>query len=133
MGTADFAKLAASRSEIDWSDADILGMLVKRIANISAPLADYCRRARNPFDRDETPGLLPKPPTRRLELVRHSAGGDDGYRLLAPIVSGSGRCRSISSSRYPKPGPATVDRSSRPRALRYSPGCTAASGAEASG
>ena len=46
MGTADFAKLAANRSELAWSDANLLGMLVKRIANTSAPLADYCRGAR---------------------------------------------------------------------------------------
>ena len=60
MGTADFAKLAANRSELEWSDADILGMLVKRIANTSVRLADYCRRARISFTQDEALGLLPK-------------------------------------------------------------------------
>ena len=76
MGTADFAKLAANRSELDWSDADILGMLVKRIANTSAPLADYCRRARISFDRDETLGLLPKieKPESAYPLLERFAG-----------------------------------------------------------
>ena len=60
MGTANFAKLAANRSELEWSDADILGMLVKRIANTSVRLADYCRRARISFTQDEALGLLPK-------------------------------------------------------------------------
>ena len=60
MGTADFAKLAANRSELEWSDADILGMLVKRIANTSVRLADYCRRARISFTQDEALGLPPK-------------------------------------------------------------------------
>lgn len=60
MGTADFAKLAATRAELIWSDTAILGMLVKRIANTSESLADYCRGARLSFERDSTLGLLPK-------------------------------------------------------------------------
>ena len=63
MGTADFAKLAANRSELAWSDANLLGMLVKRIANTSAPLADYCRGARIAFSQDE-----------RLDCCRRSSG-----------------------------------------------------------
>lgn len=76
MGTADFAKLAANRSELQWSDADILGMLVKRIANTSTPLADYCRRAKISFDRDDTLGLLPKieKPQNAYPLLERFAG-----------------------------------------------------------
>ena len=59
MGTADFAKLAANRAILDWSDSAILGMLVKRIANTSDELASYCQGARVPFEEDETLGLVP--------------------------------------------------------------------------
>ena len=75
MGTADFAKLAANRSELAWSDANLLGMLVKRIANTSAPLADYCRGARIAFSQDEALGLLPK-----IERPEHA------YPLLERIA-----------------------------------------------
>ena len=76
MGTADFAKLAANRSELGWSDTAILGMLVKRIANTSEALADYCRGARIAFDRDETLGLLPKidKPEHAYPLLERIAG-----------------------------------------------------------
>ena len=60
MGTADFAKLAATRAELAWPDTALLGMLVKRIANTSEALADYCRGARLTFAQDSTLGLLPK-------------------------------------------------------------------------
>lgn len=83
MGTADFAKLAANRSELAWSDANLLGMLVKRIANTSAPLADYCRGARIAFSQDAALGLLPK-----IERPEHA------YPLLERIAGqymGAGR------------------------------------------
>ena len=83
MGTVDFAKLAANRSELAWSDANLLGMLVKRIANTSAPLADYCRGARIAFSQDEALGLLPK-----IERPEHA------YPLLERIAGqymGAGR------------------------------------------
>ena len=87
MGTADFAKLAANRSELDWSDTAILGMLVKRIANTSDALAEYCRGARLSFEQDETLGLLPrieKPDTAYPLLERFAgeymgAGRKKGY------------------------------------------------------
>lgn len=60
MGTADFAKLAANRAELTWTDAAILGMLVKRIANTSEDLGAYCRGARIVFDDDEQLGLVPR-------------------------------------------------------------------------
>lgn len=60
MGIADFAKLAANRAELVWSNAAILGMLVKRIANTSELLEEYCRGARIKFDRDEHLGIVPR-------------------------------------------------------------------------
>ena len=60
MGTADFAKLAATRAELRWSDAALLGMLVKRIANASDGLAEYCKGARIKFENDDVLGLLPR-------------------------------------------------------------------------
>ena len=59
MGTADFAKLAANRAELEWSDAALLAMLVKRIANTSAGLAAYCRGARIRFTEHDVLGLVP--------------------------------------------------------------------------
>ena len=60
MGTADFAKLAAKRAELAWSDAALLAMLVKRIANTSGRLAAYCRSARIRFDEHRVLGLIPE-------------------------------------------------------------------------
>ena len=60
MGTADFAKLAANRAELEWSDAALLAMLVKRIANTSERLAAYCSGARIRFERDDSLGLIPQ-------------------------------------------------------------------------
>lgn len=60
MGTADFAKLAANRAELEWSDAALLAMLVKRIANTSERLAAYCRSARIRFEEDDALGLIPE-------------------------------------------------------------------------
>ena len=75
-GNSDFAKLAATRSELAWSDADVFGMLIKRIANTSAELAEYCRRARISFDQDETLGLVPRieTPERAHPLLKRVAG-----------------------------------------------------------
>ena len=76
MGTADFAKLAANRVELNWPDAAILGMLVKRIANTSDGLAEYCRKARIGFDRDDRLGLVPRvdDPDQARPLVERMAG-----------------------------------------------------------
>ena len=60
MGTADFAKLAANRAELVWSDAALLAMLVKRIANTSGGLAAYCRGARIRFSEHRVLGLIPE-------------------------------------------------------------------------
>lgn len=71
MGTADFAKLAANRAELVWSDAALLGMLVKRIANTSEHLATYCRGAGIRFVEHDVLGLIPE--------IREPR---DAYRLL---------------------------------------------------
>ena len=47
---ADLIKLAANRAEITWSDRNLYTMLVKRIANASGRLAEYCRQSRVKFD-----------------------------------------------------------------------------------
>ena len=62
MGTADFAKLAANRAELVWSNAAILGMLVKRIANTSSELAEYCRGTKTKigFEQHARLGLIPR-------------------------------------------------------------------------
>ena len=60
LGTADFAKLAADRAELKWTDTALLAMLVKRIANTSEDLATYCQRSRVRFEEDDTLGLIPR-------------------------------------------------------------------------
>ncbi len=60
MGTADFAKLAANRAELVWSDAALLAMLVKRIANTSKGLSGYCRSAGIRFHEHAVLGLIPE-------------------------------------------------------------------------
>ena len=83
MGTADFAKLAANRSELSWSDTAILGMLVKRIANTSEELARYCRAARLSYEEDEILGLLP--------IVENPEGVYPLLERLAGEYMGAGR------------------------------------------
>lgn len=41
-GGADFAKLAANRAELAWSDLNLHGLLVRRLANSGGELAEYC-------------------------------------------------------------------------------------------
>lgn len=87
MGSADFAKLAANRAEMAWSDAALLGMLVKRIANTSEDLADYCRKAKIQFREDKVLGLVPvvekpadvHPLLERLGGQHMGAGTKKGY------------------------------------------------------
>lgn len=45
-GGADLYKLAASRVELSWADRDLYAMLLKRIANTDAGLADYLKGAK---------------------------------------------------------------------------------------
>ena len=56
---ADLIKLAANRAEITWSDRNLYGMLVKRLANTSENLRLYCEDARVAFKRDDDLGLIP--------------------------------------------------------------------------
>ena len=60
-GGADLAKLAAGRVELTWSDRQLYGMLLRRIANTSEGLAAYVRGAKNSVDwsEDRDMGLLP--------------------------------------------------------------------------
>jgi hypothetical protein len=57
---ADLIKLAANRAEITWSDRNLYAMLVKRIANASERLAEYCRQSRLKFNLDQDLGLIPE-------------------------------------------------------------------------
>ena len=102
MGTADFAKLAANRAELAWSDAALLAMLVKRVANTSEGLAAYCRGGRIHFRRHEVLGLIPQigepahahPLLERLSGEFMGAGKKKGYVrnwVLAHLRDGNGR------------------------------------------
>ncbi|MHB8419866.1 MAG: hypothetical protein ACYDCL_17460 [Myxococcales bacterium] len=44
LGGADFAKLAANRAELTWSDRNLYEMLVKRVANRDEKLLEYCQK-----------------------------------------------------------------------------------------
>ena len=57
---ADLSNLAANRAEISWSDRNLYAMLVKRIANFSQDLEDYCRRSRLEFEEDSDLWLIPR-------------------------------------------------------------------------
>ena len=101
MGTADFAKLAATRAELRWPDAALLGMLVKRIANASDGLAEYCKGARIRLDSDDVLGRTPRigtpddafPLLRRLAGDYMGAGEKKGFVrnwILAHLRDGNG-------------------------------------------
>ena len=102
MGTADFAKLAANRAELAWSDAALFAMLVKRIANTSDELAAYCRGARVRLDEHGALGLMPEikepqdayPFLERLSGEFMGAGEKKGFVrnwLLAHLRDGNDR------------------------------------------
>lgn len=59
-GGADLAKLAANRAELTWSDRNLYAMLLKRVANTSPGLREYCEAARVRFDEDPDLGWLPR-------------------------------------------------------------------------
>lgn len=61
LGGADLAKLAANRADLSWSRAQLFAMLIKRMANTSPELYQYCRSAQIRF-REENPllGHLPQ-------------------------------------------------------------------------
>lgn len=56
---ADLAKLAANRAEITWSDRNLYGMLVKRLANASPDLRTYCLDANIQFREDTDLASIP--------------------------------------------------------------------------
>ncbi|MCY4635954.1 MAG: hypothetical protein OXG04_15850 [Acidobacteria bacterium] len=102
MGTADFAKLAANRAELEWSDAALFAMLVKRMANTSEQLAAYCRSARIRFEKDHVLGLIPEieepreahPLLERLSGEFMGAGKKKGFVrnwVLAHLRDGNNR------------------------------------------
>ena len=57
---ADLIKLTANRAEINWSDRNLYAMLIKRIANASDRLADYCRESKVSFVEDRDLGFIPR-------------------------------------------------------------------------
>ncbi len=65
---ADISKLAGNRAELSWSDRNLYSMLVKRIANTSDSLREYCLRSRVEFEEDKTLGFIPI--VRKAEDVR---------------------------------------------------------------
>ena len=59
--SADLPKLAANRAELSWSDRNLYALLVKRIANSSPRLEQYCRDARIVLKpADPVLGVLPE-------------------------------------------------------------------------
>lgn len=60
--TADFAKLAANRVELTWSDRNLYAMWIKRLANLSDGWLAYCRAAGIAFESDQTLGWIPQLP-----------------------------------------------------------------------
>jgi len=58
-GGADFAKLAANRAELAWSDRHLYAMLLKRLANTNSDLLEYCQN-RIEFNTDQRLGQIPK-------------------------------------------------------------------------
>jgi hypothetical protein len=80
---ADLIKLAANRAEITWSDRNLYAMLVKRIANASDRLAEYCQQSRVKFDSDPDLGLIPRlqKDTDAKSLIEKIAGQFMGANL----------------------------------------------------
>jgi hypothetical protein len=80
---ADLIKLAANRAEITWSDRNLYAMLVKRIANASERLAEYCRQSRLSFNTDPDLGLIPllRKDTDAKPLIEKIAGQFMGANL----------------------------------------------------
>ena len=52
-GGADIAKLASNRAEIIWSDKNLYAMMIKRIANSSPELLEYCKECGIQFKHDD--------------------------------------------------------------------------------
>ncbi|MDA8257276.1 MAG: hypothetical protein M0Z99_16890 [Betaproteobacteria bacterium] len=107
-GGADLAKLAAGRVELVWSDRDLYGQLLKRMANVDAALAGYVQAVKGvSWTDDPSLGRIPKlhtwqdarPVVERMVGVYMGANQKKGlvYRwLLDHVRDGLGRG-------YPRP------------------------------
>jgi len=107
-GGADLAKLAAGRVELVWSDRDLYGQLLKRMANVDDALADYVKAVKGvSWSDDPSLGRIPKlrtwqdarPVVERMVGVYMGANQKKGlvYRwLLDHVRDGLGRG-------YPRP------------------------------
>jgi hypothetical protein len=80
---ADFAKLAANRADITWSDASLYGMLIKRMANVSPGLLSYCSAKVNLND-DSDLGQIP-------EIKTSSDARPLIERMVGPYMGSSAR------------------------------------------
>jgi hypothetical protein len=107
-GGADLAKLAAGRVELVWSDRDLYGLLLKRLANVDDALTNYVQAVKGvSWSNDPSLGLIPKlrtsqdarPVMERMVGVYMGANQKKGlvYRwLLDHVRDGLGRG-------YPRP------------------------------
>ena len=74
--SADMPKLAANRVEVSWSDRNLYGMLIKRIANSSEALQRYCLDARIGF----------KPRDAKLGWIPEIASAEDAKPLVQRMI-----------------------------------------------
>ncbi len=107
-GGADLAKLAAGRVELVWSDRDLYGQLLKRMANVDADLAGYLQAVKGvSWSDDPSLGRIPalrtwqdaRPVVERMIGIYMGANQKKGlvYRwLLDHVRDGLGRG-------YPRP------------------------------
>ncbi len=108
VGGADMAKLAAGRVELVWSDRDLYGLLLKRLANTNSAWADYVQAVKGvTWSDDPVLGRIPKlrtwqdarPVVERMVGIYMGANQKKGlvYRwLLDHVRDGLGRG-------YPRP------------------------------
>jgi hypothetical protein len=75
--SADLPKLASNRVEISWSDRNLYAMLLKRIANSSPALKEYCASSRISF-KEEDP---------RLGWIPDIATAEEARPLIEKMVS----------------------------------------------
>ena len=79
---ADFAKLAANRLELTWSDRNLYAMLIKRMANTSEDWLAYCQAAGLRFEHDDQLGWIPYLPN--LDAARPLI-----ERITGPFMGGN--------------------------------------------
>jgi len=76
-GGADLAKLAAGRVELSWSDRDLYGLLLKRLANFGPDLARYVKA---------NCGGISLKPDNDLGLVPELSTWEDGRPIVENMV-----------------------------------------------